>query len=297
MKFLVEILRLLRVKHWIKNSFIVAPLVFSESFLDQDAIIKTFFAFCAFSLVASIVYVINDLADIEKDRVHPKKCKRPLASGSISKSQAFIIIFVLVLLDITFFTLLNSVTSIIIVCYFIMNIFYTFSLKKKVIIDVMIVAIGFVLRIYVGATAISVEISNWLILCTLFISLFLGFGKRRHEFIVMDTDRNSHKAVLDLYSRQLLNYLIIISITLTIISYSLYTIDNVTIDKLGTDKLILTIPFVVYGLFRYMYNIYRREGGGDPADVVISDKTIFLTVFFYIIVVVLIFALKKYNLF
>ena len=297
MKFLFKIIKLLRVKHWIKNSFIVAPLVFSESFLNQVAITKTFFAFCAFSLIASIVYVINDLADIEKDKVHPKKCKRPLASGDISKTQAFIIICVLVLIDIIFFTLLNFVTSLIIICYFIMNLFYTFSLKKKVIIDVMIVAIGFVLRIYVGATAISVEISNWLILCTLFISLFLGFGKRRHEFIIMDTDRNSHKAVLDFYSRQLLNYLIIISITLTIISYSLYTIDIVTINKLGTDKLILTIPFVVYGLFRYMYNIYRKEGGGDPADVVYKDKTIFLTVFFYIVVVVLIFALKKYNLF
>jgi len=253
--------------------------------------LATFGALC---FVSSFGYVINDIVDKEKDRQHPVKKKRPLASGRVSIPFAIVISIILLALAIILCLLIPQYTYLAIAAYLAISLFYTFILKHKVIIDVIIIAMGFVIRIIAGSVAINVPFSNWLLLTTLFISLFLGFAKRRHDLSILE-NKMQHRPVLEHYSIQLLDYMIVIAVTLTIITYSLYVLQDQTQERFGTDKLIYTLPFVLYGLFRYMYIVYKKKGGGDPADIVLRDKSILFVVLLWGISIIVILYLGRLS--
>ncbi len=279
-----DYIKLLRVKHYIKNFFVFVPLIFAEKFTDLNSIIKNVLAFFSLCFAASFIYIVNDIKDREKDRLHPVKKNRPIPAGRVSIPTAFIFSLVLIALSLWISFYINFWTLISVLVYVLLNIAYTFGLKNVVILDVMIIAGGFVLRIITGAVAIEVPLSNWIILTAISISLFLGFGKRRHELIYVG---ENHRKVLQDYSVQFLDYMMIISVTMTVMSYSLYCMDDRVTARLGTDKLILTVPLVIYGLFRYMYLIYKKDEGGDPAELVAKDKGIIIAVLSWFILTML----------
>jgi len=293
---LFNYIHLLRPKHWIKNSFVFAALIFSLNLLDIIKLTASLQAFFAFCLASSFVYIINDIIDIEQDRKHPKKRNRPIPSGKISIKNATTISIVCLITSITLAYFVNLNTLIVILVYIFVNIIYSIKIKNVVILDVMFIALGFILRMIAGATAIEVSFSNWILLTTFCISLFLGFGKRRGEMLLTNnnTQKNS-RFVLKLYSMQFLDYMIMSSVTLTIISYALYTIDSEVIKRFGTDKLIFTVPLVIYGIFRYLYVIYRSDSDGDPTEVVLKDKSIISVVLLWILLVIgLIYGVKLF---
>jgi 4-hydroxybenzoate polyprenyltransferase len=278
---------LLRPKHWIKNLFIFAALIFSLNLFDIGKFIISLRAFIAFSLISSFVYIINDIVDIEQDKRHPKKRNRPIASGKIALVNALLIsIFCLIAgLIIAYFINLN--TLIVITIYVIINIFYSIKIRNVVILDVITIALGFILRMIAGATAIEVGFSSWILLTTFSIALVLGFGKRRGEILLTSNNFSEDtRSVLKQYNIQYLDSIIISSVTLTIISYALYTIDSEVIYRFGTDKLIYTVPFVIYGIFRYLYVIYKFDNDGDPTEIVLKDKLIIYIVIIWILIIV-----------
>jgi 4-hydroxybenzoate polyprenyltransferase len=285
-----DYVRLIRIKHWVKDVFVFAPLIFSLNFYKPIYIGRTLIMVAAFCLAASSVYVFNDVADRERDRLHPKKKDRPIASGAVPVRSALILSAVLFLASVAVCAILGLPSVLIVLTYIAMNVAYSLLLKKQTFIDVMVIATGFLLRVVAGAIAINVELSSWMLLTTFFLSLFLGFGKRRKE---VTEGSNRHRAVFQDYTVELLNSLIIISASLTIITYSLYVVTSKAMIDLGRDKFIATIPFVVFGVFRYMFLIYRHNNGGDPAEVLLKDKVLLIDIVLW---VCLIFALLGYTL-
>ena len=286
-----DYIRLIRTKHWVKSAFIFAPLIFSLNFYKPVYIGRTLIMCAAFCLAASAVYVFNDIADRERDRLHPKKKDRPIANGSVPVRGALILAVVLFLASMAVSAVPGLLSLLAVAVYVVLNVAYSLLLKNQTFIDVMVIATGFLLRVVAGAVAINVELSSWMLLTTFFLSLFLGFGKRRKEV----TEASSHhRAVFQEYTVDLLNSLIIISAALTIITYSLYVVTSKTMIALGRDKFIATIPFVVFGVFRYMFLIYRKDNGGDPAEILLRDRAMIIDI---VIWVCIIFALLGYSLF
>jgi len=270
------IFRQLRPKQWTKNLLVFAALIFSEKFLDQDSIVLSLLAFVCFSLTASTVYIINDLMDIEKDRLHPEKSKRPLASGELKVVTAIGLGILLLLFSLISAYLIEPMFFAILIFYFIVNVLYSIWLKHVVIIDVMIIALGFVLRGFSGAVVIEVKMTSWFILCTMLLALFLALSKRRHEIELFAGDPQRQRKVLEHYSKGLLDQMISIVTSATIMSYSLYTATS------GPNVYMMwTIPFVLYGIFRYLYLVHMKEGGGSPEKVLLDDKHILATVVLY----------------
>lgn len=275
---MLKYLKLMRVKHYIKNCFIFIPLIFSLSFVHTELIIKSVVAFVSFSLISSVVYILNDIADVEKDRQHPKKKNRPIASGAISKGQANILALVLFVASLGIsYIYLNIATLIIIFAYFIMNLMYSFKLKHVPLIDVFIIAMGFIFRVNAGAFAINVIVSEWLLLTTFAVSLFMGFGKRYGE--KQKNTEGTTRKVLESYSVETLRYFMIITMTLTIVFYSLYTILGNTV----IHDAIYTIPLVVLFIFRYYMLLESNIEDGDPTEVLFSDKIILAIGIAYVI--------------
>lgn len=270
-------IRLMRPKHWIKNMFIFFALIFSRNLFNLDAVGASITAFIAFSFAASFVYIINDMKDIEKDRAHPRKKNRPLASGEIKSGLAIIIAFINIFIAIGLSYLININTMIIVIAYILINILYSFKIKHIVILDVIFIAIGFVLRVMAGAIAINVEVTSWILLTSFCISLFLGFGKRRNELVLLQKIQDNYRPVLDSYDFKLLDNMITSSASLTILTYGLYTIDKSVIERFNTDKLIFTVPFVIYGVYKYMHILYKGNAG-DPVEVVTKDPYIIINV-------------------
>jgi len=293
---LLNYIHLLRPKHWIKNLFVFAALIFSLNLFNIIKLTASLQAFFAFCLASSFVYIINDIIDIEQDRKHPEKRNRPIASGKTSIKNAITISIVCLISSMILAYFINLNTLIIITVYIFINIIYSIKIKNVVILDVMFIALGFILRMIAGATAIGVSFSNWIFLTTFCISLFLGFGKRRGEILLTNNNtQNNARIVLKLYSMQFLDYMILSSVTLTIISYALYTIDSEVIKRFGTDKLIYTVPLVIYGIFRYLYVIYRSDSDGDPTEVVLKDKSIISVVLLWtLLVICLIYRAKLF---
>jgi 4-hydroxybenzoate polyprenyltransferase len=265
-------------------------LIFSLNFYKPSYIGRTLIMAAAFCLAASAVYVFNDVADRERDRLHPKKKDRPIASGAVPVPGALILAAVLFPAAVAVSGILGLPSVLILLAYVGLNVAYSLLLKNQTFVDVMMIATGFLLRVVAGAIAISVELTSWMLLTTFFLSLFLGFGKRRKEVTEGST---GHRAVFQDYSVELLNSLIIISASLTIITYSLYVVTSKTMIALGRDKFIATIPFVVFGVFRYLFLIYGRNNGGDPAEVLLRDKVIIIDIILW---VCLVFALLGYTL-
>ena len=282
-------LKLIRPKQWIKNFFVFAPLVFSLELFEISSLLIALRAFFVFCLTASSVYIINDITDVESDRQHPEKKNRPIASGYISVRNAYILVFVL-LASVVMLTLgMDSRYQIVLASYFALNLAYSFKLKNIVLLDVFVIATGFMMRVLAGAYAIDVQVSSWIVLCTMFISLFLGFAKRRGEIILtqrqgVDTERK----VLLLYRVEFIDQMLTIAAGGAVVSYALYTVAPRTLELLGTDKMIYTTVFVIYGIFRYLYLIHMTESTENPTQAVTSDLTIIATGTLWILTCILI---------
>lgn len=276
-------IRLMRPKQWIKNFFVFAALLFSRNIDKLPHIISAAFAFMAFCVVSSAVYVFNDLLDIEKDRNHPKKKNRPLASGELKKGEAAALLMLLLPAAVVMSFGINTGFGLVIVLYLLNNLLYTLYVKHMVILDVMSIAMGFILRVAGGAVAIGVEISPWLLLCTLLLALFLGFSKRRNELVVLQKDAQNHRATLEHYSLDFIDNMLSIVTASTVISYSLYTF-FANEDKLS----MITILYVLYGIFRYQYIIYNKNMGESPEEVVLTDKPLLINIILWVITSIII---------
>jgi len=261
----------IRAKQWVKNFFVFGALIFSRNVRNILFLEKTVFAFFIFSFAASSIYLLNDLLDYKSDREHPVKCKRPIASGAISKQTATVMSVCFAVLSLVLSFLLNHKFGAIITCYILMNIAYTLKLKHIVIIDVMVIAFGFVLRVLSGAVVIEVSTSLWLLVCTTLLALFLALSKRRHELLVLEGKATSHRKILKEYNTYLLDQMISVVTASTLTAYLLYTMDPQTIERFGSPYLICTFPFVLYGIFRYLYLVHQKERGGNPTKVLLTD--------------------------
>lgn len=261
----------MRPKQWAKNGFLFVALIFDRKLTNLPAFRDTIFAFVLFSLLASSIYLINDLSDIEADRQHPKKKNRPLASGELPVGVARAAIVVILLGVFPAAYLLSPPFALVCVIYFILNLGYTLSLKHIPLIDVLVLASFYLLRVSAGVVIIQVDrFSPWLYLFTTFLALFLGIGKRRAELILMETSSNNHRKVLDGYTVSFLDQLISIDLTLTILTYSLYTFSAPNLP--GNHAMMLTIPFVIYGIFRYLYLVHVESHGEAPEDILMTDR-------------------------
>lgn len=280
--------RLLRIPDWTKNIFVFVPLVFSKHLFEVSYFNKTVLAFLIFSLAASFVYVINDLFDAEKDSIHSTKKNRPIASGEISKSNALIFALFLFALLMPLFILANNLVFVIIIlAYILINYFYSKTLKEVVIVDIFCIAIGFMLRIISGAVIISVEISNWLILTTLFLSLFLAVMKRRAEVASIENSALQRKVLKD-YSLNFIDQISAISAGGVIISYALYTVSDRTEIMFGSKYFFVTTLFVVFGIFRYMFLVFNKKVGENIVDALSKDKPMIVNLILYVITALII---------
>ena len=280
-----NIVKLSRPKQWVKNFFVFAPLVFSKHIFDLTFLLTSLTAFAVFCLSSSAVYVLNDIMDADSDRAHPKKKFRPIASGELSPKTAGIYLVILLIVIAFVCTFMKPVFIFVIILYIVSNFLYSWKLKNVVLLDVFFISFGFMLRVLGGAAAISVFISSWMILTTIFISLFLAISKRRAELSQVINQENIEKQrkVLREYTVEFADQLNTIAAAGTIISYALYTVSERTVLTFGTEKLIYTTPFVIYGIFRYMYLMHRKNLGESPTSIVTKDIPIMLTVFFWFI--------------
>ena len=271
-------IQLMRPKQWVKNFFVFAPLVFSLELFHPSPFVEAFRAFLAFCLTASSVYIINDIADVEADRAHPVKRNRPLAARMISVQQAYISLAVLLALAAILAFNMDLRFQIVLITYFAINLAYSLKLKNVVLLDVFIIATGFMLRVLGGAYAIDVQVSSWIVLCTMFISLFLGFAKRRGEIVMTQQQGiGSERKVLLLYRVEFIDQMLTIAAAGAVVSYALYTVAPRTLEILRTDKMIYTTVFVIYGIFRYLYLVHMTESTENPTRAVTTDRTILAT--------------------
>ncbi len=276
---LTSAVKLLRPDQWVKNAFLVAPLIFSKHLFDAAYVKVTVLALIVFSLVSSAVYVVNDLADREADRQHPVKKNRPIASGLISATEAIVILVVLGVVVVLASRSLTLNFHITLALYFLLNLAYSFGLKRVILVDVFIIAAGFMLRVLAGAFAIAVSISPWLILCTLFVSIFLAISKRRGELLLStDTGNYSGRVVLREYDVPLLDQMMTVAGSGMAISYALYTVAERTVTIFGTENLIFTTVFVLFGIFRYFVLVKKSRGDDNPAHLLISDPAMVVNV-------------------
>jgi len=281
---IVNLVRLARPKQWIKNFFVFAPLLFSRNIFHLEQLIPAVEAFFIFCLTSSAVYVINDIFDAESDRVHPKKKYRPIASGEISVRTAVIFVVILAAAVILTTYHMRVIFSFFILLYFITNLLYSMKVKSIVLLDVFFISFGFVLRVLGGAAAIDVVVSSWMALTTIFISLFLAISKRRGELsqIVNNENIEKQRKVLKDYSVDFADQLNTIAAAGTIISYALYTLSERTVTMFNTDKLIFTTPFVIYGIFRYMFLMHKKNMGESPTSIVTKDIPLVINVFLWL---------------
>ncbi len=268
----------MRPHQWLKNSFVFTGLLFGHAWHDVHLVYQVIFAALAFSLISSAVYIINDMVDCEQDRLHPVKCLRPLAAQQLGMTTAGIFAALLIVSGLLLAAWVAGTVLLIIVLYAVMNLAYSLRLKHIVILDVFIIAAGFMLRILAGTLGVGIPPSQWLLLCGLMVTLFLGFAKRRAEIIELAETKTAHRKVLAHYSPVLLDKMIGITASGVIMSYSLYTMSPETVHTHGTGNLIYTVPFVMYGVFRYIYLLHQQHGGGDPSRDVVRDPHLLLAV-------------------
>ena len=264
---------------------VFAGLVFAEKAGDWHLSWLAFQAFVIFCMLSSAVYLINDVLDREGDREHPLKRQRPVASGKLSPGFCTLSSIVLAFAASAWALGLGIPFFIVSFSYLLLNILYTVKLKHVVIIDVMAVALGFLLRVWAGTVVINVETSHWILICTFLLSLFLAFGKRRHELILLESEASTHRGVLVHYSPYFLDQMISVVTAGTLICYTLYTLSEDTVVRVGSRNLLFSVPFVMYGIFRYLYLIHERKGGGDPTQVLLTDISLLSAVVGWLAVV------------
>jgi len=287
----------LRPHHWAKNGFIFLPLFFAQRFGDVAALFNCATAFLGFSLVASSIYVINDINDIEQDRLHPRKCNRPIASGAVTIRQGMILSAISLLsgLAITGFGVQNIILIGVVVFYFFMNLAYTLRLKRYAIIDVMIIAVGFVLRIMMGGIAADVELSSWIILMTFLLALFLGFAKRRDDVLINKAGGIKARANILRYNESFIDSVLVMTAAITIVAYIMYCMSSEVVERMGSDKLYLTSIFVIAGIIRYLQRTMVDETSGNPTKLFLKDRFLQLVIIGWIAsFVVIIYAHKLF---
>jgi 4-hydroxybenzoate polyprenyltransferase len=267
-----------RPQEWVKNTFVFAPLFFSQNLLHPKLLSNSLMAFVYFCLASGGVYLINDICDREQDKKHPQKRSRPIASGELPVIVAMTAAICLFGAAIIGSFLVNLPVGLVIFSYVALNIAYSNWLKHVVILDVFSIAAGFVLRVVAGAVVIGVVMSHWLLICTMLLALFLGFSKRRSELVNLTKDASIHRRVLAEYDPLFLDMMIGIVTSVTVVAYVLYTISNETIQRFHTDKLLLTVPFVLYGIFRFLYQIYHKNGGGNPSRTLVTDRPLLVNI-------------------
>jgi 4-hydroxybenzoate polyprenyltransferase len=277
-----------RPGQWTKNLLVFAGLLFGRRLLDPVAVADALGAFGVFCGLSSAVYLINDIADRESDRSHPLKARRPIASGALSVAAATAAAAAILSAAALGAVSLGRWFTSVAIAYVLLQALYSGWLKHIVIIDVLTLAIGFVLRAVAGAVAVNVEISHWLLVCTVLLALFVALAKRRHEIVLLAGDAPAHRPILGEYSPYLLDQMIAVVTASTLIAYIFYTVSPETQVKFGTPWLGLTIPFPLYGIFRYLYLVHRREGGGSPADLLLTDRPLLICVALWAVVVALI---------
>lgn len=282
------VLELMRPKQWIKNFFVFAAIVFSGNFFSSDILKNNILTFILFCFTSSSIYILNDIVDIEKDRCHPDKKRRPMPSGRVSKKVA-IILDVFIVMGIIYFsyTMLNTRILCVLALYMFTNILYCFKLKNVVIIDVMLITLGFVLRVESGSIATGVQVSPWLFLCTILLSLFLGLNKRKSEIITLKENRSSHRKILEEYSVHMIDKMLTIVTPSILMAYCLYTFSSTQ-----SKTMIFTIPFVLYGIFRYEYLVDKDNVGGKPEAVFGKDFPFLINILLWMMSVLVIIYLK-----
>ena len=273
----------LRPRQWTKNLLLFAGIIFSKNLFSLPLLYKSVLGFVAFCFISGTAYIINDLLDLKQDRIHPVKSLRPLASGKISVFWALVTAAVIGGSSLWLSFYLNVMLGWMASLYLILMIGYSFLFKKIVIVDVLVIASGFVLRAAAGAVVIGVTISSWLLVCTIFLALFLALCKRRHELVILNQNAQDHRKILGEYSSYLLDQMIAVVTASTVMAYALYTTSKETIEKFETRNLVFTIPFVLYGIFRYLYLVHQKEMGGSPELILLKDKGMIINIFLYLI--------------
>ncbi|HUO87264.1 MAG TPA: decaprenyl-phosphate phosphoribosyltransferase [Thermoanaerobaculia bacterium] len=265
------LVRSLRPHQWAKNLFVLAPLVFAHGLASPLLVGRGLAAFAAFCAASSAVYLLNDLRDRERDLHHPLKRHRPIAAGTVPASLAVGAAVVLLTVAAVTAATLGAAFALVLAGYLTMNLFYTLGLKDVVILDVLLISIGFVLRVLGGGAAVGVEVSRWLLLCTIFLALFLAFSKRRHEIALLDARASDQRLVLEQYSPAFLDQMINVVTASAVVSYAMYAISPETTEKYDTQDLIWTIPLVLFGIFRYLFLVYQRPDRKNPTEALLTD--------------------------
>ena len=265
-------LRSLRPEQWTKNLFVFAGVLFGGHLLDLTAMVRAVAAFAIFCALSGVVYIFNDLADRAADQRHPLKRLRPIASGQLSSATALIAATVLGLAALAAAIFLSPTFAVLAGTYVVLLVVYSVVLKHLVIIDALTIAAGFVLRAAAGAVAVFVPISHWLLVCTTLLALFLVLSKRRHELTLLADGAMTHRPILEEYSPYLLDQMIAVVTASTLVAYAVYSTSTETAERLNTTRLGLTIPFVLYGIFRYLYLVHQKRAGGSPADLLLTDR-------------------------
>jgi 4-hydroxybenzoate polyprenyltransferase len=275
---LVKIIEAMRPAQWTKNFFLFAALVFARKFFDWPSFLKVAEAFLLYCLLTGSLYLFNDFMDLKEDRVHPVKSRRPLASGAVSPGLVLIIFSVGSLVALLWALALNRPFFLITVVYFLLQVAYSLKFKHIVILDIFVLASGFVIRVAAGGLVINVPLSSWLLICTSLLALFIGMSKRRHELVILEDKAPNHRPILKEYSPYLLDQMISVVTASTVIAYCLYTISAETVEKFGTRNLIYSSIFVLYGIFRYLYLVHQKGSGGNPEELVIKDKPLLINI-------------------
>ncbi len=284
-------IRLLRPKQYLKNAFVFAALVFSDSFRDLRLDGLTVLAFVAMCLTSSATYIVNDAIDVERDRNHPTKKNRPLAAGLISIKSALLLAAILLAIGLSIAAWLNTPSLLILLGYLLLQVLYNWKIKMEPVADVFTIAIGFVLRAVLGAAAIVVPISGWLLFCSGSIALMLGFAKRRHEFILQGAvSRES----LNRYNKQVLDAFLLMSASGASMFYAIYSLQSRTAEKY--HLLPITVPFVIYGIARYLFLSFTRDEGGEPADLILSDPHIIFAIVGFVLSSLWLFTNPTFHL-
>lgn len=292
--YLKQILLSMRPRQWVKNFMVFPALIFSVQVFELHSLFLSLWAFLVFCLLSGSVYLFNDLADVESDRRHPVKCKRPIPSGALPievARRASRVLLIAALLGAAAIIPVSGLRFLLVcLAYLVLQVFYSTKLKHVVILDVMCIALGFDLRVLAGGVALNVPVSFWLITCTSLLALFLGFGKRRHELTLLADEATSHRRILQEYSVNFLDQMISVVTASTVLAYSLYTLSEETVAAFGgrAEYLPLTIPFVLYGIFRYLYLVHQKDSGGSPTRTLLTDPPILVNIGLWLAAVVII---------
>lgn len=293
MRKLLYILLSMRPRQWTKNLVVFAGLIFSRNIADTALLLKSVEAFIIFCGLSGVIYLVNDVADVEKDRLHESKRHRPLPAGRLRVGEALAAAVVVGAVALLAAYRVGVNFLIVSLFFFALNFLYSFALKKIVLLDVVSISLSFVVRAIAGVEVLrgvdpSIEISQWLLICTLFLSLFLAFCKRRYELMKLP-EASQHREALAEYNALLIDQLVSISAAGAILSYSIYTIWPDTVEKFGTSGLVYTIPLVLLGVMRYLYLVYGKDKGGNPSEMLLSERFILIVVFAWILLVVAVF--------